>query len=71
MSKSQGRSPAAIGNSRVIPAKAGIQWLCDVIPANAGIQWLCDVIPAKAGIQWLDEVNNDTGFPLARERPHV
>jgi hypothetical protein len=31
MSKSKTRSVAAIGNSRVIPAQAGIQWLSNVV----------------------------------------
>jgi len=41
LSESQRRSLAAIGDSCVIPAKAGIQWRCRVIPAKAGIQWRC------------------------------
>jgi hypothetical protein len=52
MSKSKRRSLAAIGNSRVIPAKAGIQ-------VNSSKSKRCSlaaignsrVIPAKAGIQ--------------------
>jgi hypothetical protein len=67
MSKSKRRSLAAIGDSCVIPANAGIQWLPKVkngFPlARERRIW---VIPAKAGIQWL--ATNDPGFPLARER---
>ena len=40
LSESQRRSLAAIGDSCVILAKAGIQWRCRVIPAKAGIQFV-------------------------------
>jgi hypothetical protein len=68
LSKSARRSRRAIGNSCVIPAKAGIQWRFRVIPAKAGIQRRFRVIPAHAGIQSL--ATNDAGFPLSRERRH-
>jgi hypothetical protein len=44
MSKSKTRRVAAIGNSRVIPAKAGIQWLC-AFPSRDERHW----VPAFAG----------------------
>ena len=52
MSKSKRRSLAAIGNSRVIPAKAGIQVNSSKrkVRSAAAIGYGC-VIPAQAGIQ--------------------
>ena len=81
LSESQRRSLAAIGDSCVIPAKAGIQRRFRVIPAHPGIQRRFRVIPAHAGIQWRFRVipahagiqslaTNDAGFPLSRERRH-
>ena len=63
LSESQRRSLAAIGDSCVIPAKAGIQWRFRVIPAKAGIQrrWKTldsrfrgndAEVGAHPGIQW-------------------
>jgi hypothetical protein len=55
MSERKGQSPVAIGNSRVIPAQAGIQGRrVGVFRAQAGIQALrAGVIPADAGIPQL------------------
>jgi hypothetical protein len=58
LSESAARSASAIGDSRVIPAKAGIH------SQSAGAIGYSRVIPAKAGIQ---SFTYDTGFPHTRE----
>jgi hypothetical protein len=57
MSESEARSVAAIGNSRVIPAKAGIQFTMGALARRQlgpGLRRgdARSVIPAKAGIQF-------------------
>jgi hypothetical protein len=69
LSESQRRSLAAIGDSCVIPAKAGIQWRCGVIPAKAGIQWRWKTLDSRfRGNDGKTGVRESDGKTGVRER---
>jgi hypothetical protein len=74
MSKSKTRRVAAIGNSRVIPAKAGIHLAAVKEPmdsrlrGNDGCEGSAAMTTVGRAVVHRKGVTNDTGFPLSRER---
>ena len=75
MSKSKTRSVAAIGNSCVIPAEAGIQLLVKSKSKTRSVAAIGNscVIPAEAGIQlpvnvWIQRIWRDDPRALPSER---